>query len=86
MVRATTGGYATAGLDRRARLATRGSAGVDTPLLGLPATPSWPATASYLHAMGPGRLPSVTQVLATGAVRAVDGVSARLGRRATSPS
>ncbi len=67
-------------LECRARLATLAAAGVDTPLLGLPATQSWAATAAYLHAMAPGKLPSVTQVLATGAVRAVDGVSARLGR------
>ena len=67
-------------LECRAKLATLGSAGVNTPLLGLPATQSWPATAAYLHAMAPGKLPSVVQVLATGAVRAADGVSAIRGR------
>ncbi|MCC6648478.1 MAG: LLM class flavin-dependent oxidoreductase [Polyangiaceae bacterium] len=67
-------------LECRARLATLGAHGVDTPLLGLPATQSWPATAAYLHAMAPGRLPSVAQVVATGVVRAADGVVALRGR------
>ncbi len=67
-------------LECRARLATLGSLGVTVPLLGLPATPSWPATAAYLHTMAPGKRPSVVQVLATGAVRAADGLHSIRGR------
>jgi alkanesulfonate monooxygenase SsuD/methylene tetrahydromethanopterin reductase-like flavin-dependent oxidoreductase (luciferase family) len=61
-------------LECRARLASLGALGVTTPLLGLPATQAWPATAAYLHAMAPGATPSVVQVLASGAMRAAERV------------
>jgi alkanesulfonate monooxygenase SsuD/methylene tetrahydromethanopterin reductase-like flavin-dependent oxidoreductase (luciferase family) len=43
--------------------------GVTQPLLGLAAGSSWPAIAAYLHVMAPTRMPSVLQLLTTGAVR-----------------
>jgi alkanesulfonate monooxygenase SsuD/methylene tetrahydromethanopterin reductase-like flavin-dependent oxidoreductase (luciferase family) len=62
-------------LSCRARIRELGGLGVTKALLGLPAAAGWPATAAFLHAMAPGKTPSVVQLLATGAVRAADVVT-----------
>jgi alkanesulfonate monooxygenase SsuD/methylene tetrahydromethanopterin reductase-like flavin-dependent oxidoreductase (luciferase family) len=49
--------------------------GVTQPLLGLPASASWPAIAGYLRAVAPGRAPSPLQLMATGALRTATAVA-----------
>lgn len=61
-------------LECRAKLAGLSSLGVTEALLGLPAAASWPAIAGYLHAMAPGKTPSLVQLAATGVVRLADRV------------
>ena len=57
-------------LSCRKRLLSLSEQGVTQPLLGLPAAASWPQIAAYLYAMAPGKMPSLVQLMATGAVRA----------------
>jgi len=56
-------------LSCRQRLIALADEGVTLPLLGLPAAASWPQIAAYLHAMAPGRTPSLLQLMGTAAVR-----------------
>jgi hypothetical protein len=58
--------------------------GVTQPLLGLPAAASWPTIACYLHAVAPGRTPSLLQLMATGAVRTATALTGARGRGASS--
>lgn len=64
-------------LSCRQKLLSLSEVGVTQPLLGLPAGASWPALAAYLHVMAPGRTPSLVQLMASGAVRAVGAIENR---------
>jgi F420-dependent oxidoreductase-like protein len=56
-------------LEVRKKLLELPQLGVTQPLLGLPASSSWPTIAGYLHTVAPGRTPSLLQLMATGALR-----------------
>lgn len=62
-------------LEVRTKLLELKTLGVTQPLLGLPASASWPTLAGYLRAVAPGSTPSLLQLMATGALRTATAVT-----------